>query len=204
MATLKSWLLLSLILLIGATSGWMLAHYQQNILHLQTSSDFSSPKLINNFQLQSSNNTTYSKQNLIGHWSLIFFGFRQCPSVCTKTLEQVNSALRDWPKSQAKPQALFVDLDPKHDSTQEIKTYIFNTAPSLIPLNGSGQQISTLSKQLGINSVAQRIKQEWSGTGKSSDIIVINPQGQWQAIIHQPHYPAQIQHDLKLMMAKHA
>ena len=43
---------------------------------------FDEPKQISNFEFFTSNNKSFTKEDLIGKWTLMYFGFSRCPDEC--------------------------------------------------------------------------------------------------------------------------
>ena len=50
----------------------------------------SQPKEISNFEFISSNNTKITKDFLKDNWTLVYFGFTNCPDVCPITLNKLD------------------------------------------------------------------------------------------------------------------
>jgi protein SCO1/2 len=50
---------------------------------------FEKPKQISDFEFFSSNNSSFTKSDLIGKWTLMYFGFSRCPDECPTTMYQL-------------------------------------------------------------------------------------------------------------------
>ena len=44
------------------------------------------PRLLPEFDLIDQDGHDYTRENMTGHWSLVFFGFTNCPDICPTTL----------------------------------------------------------------------------------------------------------------------
>jgi protein SCO1/2 len=59
-------------------------------------------------------------------WSIVFFGFTQCPDICPTTLTllaETRKRLADLPAAQ-QPQVLLISVDPERDTPAVLKPYV--------------------------------------------------------------------------------
>ena len=73
------------------------------------------------------------------HWTLVFFGFTQCPDVCPTTLTtlaQMKKQLADLPAAQ-QPRVLLVSVDPERDTPAVLKPYVTFFDPSFLGATGT-------------------------------------------------------------------
>ena len=72
-------------------------------------------------------------------WTLVFFGFTQCPDVCPTTLTtlaQMKKQLADLPAGQ-QPRVLLVSVDPERDTPAILKPYVTFFDPSFQGATGT-------------------------------------------------------------------
>jgi protein SCO1/2 len=72
-------------------------------------------------------------------WTLVFFGFTQCPDVCPTTLTtlaQMKKQLADLPAGQ-QPRVLLVSVDPERDTPAILKPYVTFFDPSFLGATGT-------------------------------------------------------------------
>jgi protein SCO1 len=88
---------------------------------------------------------------LRNHWTIVFFGFTQCPDVCPTTLTtlaQMKKKLADLPAEQ-QPRVLLVTVDPERDTAAILKPYVTFFDPAFLgatgTLAGTGQAASAFS-----------------------------------------------------------
>jgi protein SCO1/2 len=88
---------------------------------------------------------------LHGRWTVVFFGFAQCPDVCPTTLTtlaQMKKNLADLPAEQ-QPRVLLVTVDPERDTPAILKPYVTFFDPSFLgatgTLAGTGQAARAFS-----------------------------------------------------------
>lgn len=158
-------------------------------------------RTIDDFSLIDTTNTAFTKESLSGHWTLLFFGYSKCPEVCPKTLLAVNELWNTFPTKEKDLEFVFVSLDPKNDSPQDLKAFLSRFNPSFTGLTGDETAIKTLSKACSIYS--------WedieSNTGTkiidhSATLVLVNPQGKIQAFFSPPHQKDLIAKDLHTLL----
>jgi Uncharacterized protein SCO1/SenC/PrrC, involved in biogenesis of respiratory and photosynthetic systems len=79
---------------------------------------FESPKQISDFSFYSTNKTEFTKSDLIGKWTLMYFGFTRCPDECPTTMYQMSKlikVLREKEFPLEDKQWVLVSIDPERD-----------------------------------------------------------------------------------------
>ena len=87
---------------------------------------FDEPKLISDFEFISSNKKIFSKSDLMGKWTLMYFGFTKCPDECPTTMYQLSKlikVLRDKEYKLDDKQWILVSIDPERDTPEMIDNY---------------------------------------------------------------------------------
>jgi cytochrome oxidase Cu insertion factor (SCO1/SenC/PrrC family) len=148
----------------------------------------------------------FTNDNLKGHWTLMFFGFTNCSGLCPTSMKQFVDA---YAQLQAKhvtplPQVVFVSVDPGRDTAA--KTAIFATTfnKNFIGITSNNtQELSQLAKSM--NAMFQIIPVPHSTTGEytvdhSGDVAVLNPQGEYVAVLTMPHKTADIVADYQTIL----
>ncbi len=107
------------------------------------------PKPIADFRLTDSAGHGFTRNSLLGHPTLIYFGFTHCPDECPDTL----AALARVAKQARLPglQVLFVTVDPEHDTPAVLAAYLRHFDPGFIGLTGDGAEISRVAASLGVS-----------------------------------------------------
>ena len=159
------------------------------------------PKKISDFQLTDQNADTFDLEKLKGHWSMIFFGYTHCPDICPTTMTLLDSVIKDLTENNEKklslPQIIFVSIDPKRDTQEHLAEYITYFNPAFYGLTGSEQNISSLTKQLGI--LYMKITNKDPGNindylmDHSSSILLLDPEARLVGIFSAPHNKIEIE-----------
>lgn len=93
------------------------------------------------FSLIDQNGNGFTHENLKGHYSLVFFGFANCPDMCPTALTNITQAMESLPEGVANRIApIFITIDPKRDTPEALKAYAANFHPRLIALSGTREQ----------------------------------------------------------------
>ena len=91
------------------------------------------------FALQTADGKTVTQQDLIGHPSLVYFGYTHCPDICPTTLAQISDALAKLPGQEVK--AYFITVDPERDTPKLMGEYVSSFDPRIVGLSGSAQAV---------------------------------------------------------------
>lgn len=127
--------------------------------------------------------------NLRGHWSMLFFGYTNCPDFCPTTLTTL-AAVRKRLRADGAPvlpDVVFVSVDAKRDTPAQLAKYVPKFDPDFIGLTAADQpSIEAFAKKLG---VAVRILPAADGNymvDHSGVIFVLNPDARLAAILTGP------------------
>ena len=165
---------------------------------------------INNFKLTDNHGNPFTKDNLMGHWTMLFFGFTNCGMVCPTTMASLNTmykALQTQLPDDRLPQVVFISVDPDRDSVARINGYVTAFNPHFMGARGDITETVALEKQLHIVAAKMQV----DGMGKnnytinhSAEILLVNPAGKLQAYFSFPHEPEQMVKDYKAVIAQKA
>ena len=105
-------------------------------------------KPVADFHLIDSRGRALTRAALVGHPTLVYFGFTHCPDECPDTL----AALARVKKQAAVPglQVLFVTVDPQRDTPAVLAGYLRQFDPGFVGATGDPAQIRQLAGSLGI------------------------------------------------------
>jgi protein SCO1/2 len=101
------------------------------------------------FTLSTPDGATVTDQTYRGKWLLVYFGYTLCPSSCPTTLLEIATALKKLGPDAAKVQALFITVDPQHDTPEVMRQYTQSFDPRILGLTGTPQQIAAAAQEYG-------------------------------------------------------
>jgi protein SCO1/2 len=160
------------------------------------------PRVVADFALVDSNGQPFSLQNLRGHWSLMFFGFTNCPDACPSALYDLNLVTEELEKRRGEGlpavQVIFVSVDPERDTLEKLSEYLAYFNPGFIGVTGSQAQLAPLTMQLGI---AYEIEEHEPGIENYNvyhtvSFLLTDPDGHLHGVFPAPHDAEKITADL--------
>jgi protein SCO1/2 len=174
-------------------------------LSLASATVLTPTKPMTDFSLKATDEKNFTQYSFLGHWTILFFGYTQCPDICPRTVATITQVWQSLPAHFQDKSALnfvFVSLDPKTDTLKDLRTFLGRFNPQFIGLTGDESVIKKLSKFCSIyswqdpNANPQGPKViDHSGT-----LLLINPQGHIQALFSPPHEVPAIAKDLQTLM----
>ena len=94
-------------------------------------------------------NQPFTEKSLLGQWTLMFFGYAQCPEICPKTLIKITELWKQVPQDL---HFVFVSLDPESDTVQILRDFLGRFNSEFRGLTGEAAVIQKLAKACGIYS----------------------------------------------------
>ncbi|TWD83677.1 protein SCO1/2 [Kribbella amoyensis] len=83
--------------------------------------------------------------------TLVFFGYTNCPDVCTTVMADIASALTKVDESvRNQVQMVFITTDPARDNPAVIRKYLDRFDPSFVGLTGPLEEIKDIAKTVGV------------------------------------------------------
>lgn len=85
-----------------------------------------------------------------GRKTLIFFGFTHCPDACPTAMAKLGRMVDLLPKDQPPPHVLFVSVDPKRDTPEQLALYVDSNGfpKDLTAATGAEADLQSLSRSL--------------------------------------------------------
>ena len=156
----------------------------------QAMTAFLTPKPLREFALTDQNNNVFDLDRLKGSWSFLFFGFTHCPDICPSTLASLSKLREQITKGvngSKNVQFVFISVDPKRDTAAILKQYTGYFDPSIVGVTGSELELRNLTGQLGaLFEVEPTPDKESYQVYHTSALFLINPQGQYAALLTPP------------------
>jgi len=145
------WVLLAVIAACGGA--WLARELHRSEPQLASGTWLSPAHPIAEFSATDQNGRPFTRGSLLGHPTLVFFGFTHCPEVCPTTLAtlaQVNRAA-----GVKGMRVLLVTVDPGRDTPVVLKRYLQAFDPQFLGATGTPAQIDALTKEFSV--AARRI-----------------------------------------------
>lgn len=160
------------------------------------------PRPMPAFALLNTHSQPTTQALFVGRWSIVFFGYSSCPDVCPTTLmqlAQVNKTLADL-DANTRPQFVFISVDPKHDTSNQLAAYLNFFSPEFVGLTGTQQQIDALTKTLGVPVMYQALDNGAYTIDHAATLFVVDPQARLSAVFTPPYNVSVLAADLRRLV----
>jgi len=154
---------------------------------------FQEPKEISDFSFESSNKEIFTKSNLMGKWSVIYFGFSRCPDECPVAMYELSklaNVLREKDFNMDDKQWVLITIDPERDTPEIIDKYAKGFDSEFIGLSSSRPMLLNLATQLAVNNKMPPMDNKKDNhkhlDNHVNNIILINPKGQFVGFFRPP------------------
>lgn len=137
------------------------------------------------------------------HWTLVFFGFTQCPDICPTTLAtlaQVRRQLADLPEA-ARPRVLLVSVDPERDTPERLAAYVRFFDPAFLGATGSPEATASVAAAFGVPYARVEMPEGGYTMDHGSGLFLVGPGGGLIAFLSAPHDAALIARDYRRILA---
>jgi protein SCO1/2 len=149
MTTGRARLLLAAAALGAALAGyWMAQQLDSAGPQLASGTWLPRPKPLNDFRLTDTTGRAFTRRDLGGGPTLVFFGFSHCPDVCATTLLKL-AQVRKRAGLQGL-RVLFVSVDPQRDTPPVLGMYVHAFDPAFLGLTGDPQSIARVAADFGV------------------------------------------------------
>lgn len=162
---------------------------------------FPAPRDIKSFELISANQQKFTEKDFYQHWTLLFFGFTHCSSVCPINLDVIQRAYTDLHAKYPDLRVVLVSVDPERDTPESLATYVQRYNPEFMGITGKLQEIRKLQSQLGIFSARDNASPSDNyQIQHTSSILLINPQGKWAGLFKYGLKPDELKQGVEISL----
>lgn len=156
------------------------------------------------FVLTDTEGAPFTEASLRGRWTLLGFGFANCPDVCPMLLGTFRDVHRRLAERGLADEVrfVFVSVDPERDDLPSLKSFVSYFDPSFLGATGPHPELQRLTSQLGV--MYQRSGEGDSALGylvdHSATLLLIDPKGRRAAVFSAPHEPEGLAGDLTALL----
>lgn len=162
------------------------------------------PRDLSPFELVGIDGKPFNQASLKGHWTLMFFGFTNCGSVCPTTMAELT---KTYKLLQARgveplPHVVMVSIDPKRDTQSKLAHYVKAFHVTFYGAYGSAHALDAMTQEIGVayaripNPKVQK-NYDIEHTGA---VMLINPNAQLNAFFTLPHRAKWLADDYQLLI----
>ena len=133
------------------------------------------------FALQDGKGQTHTMADFRGKFSLVFFGFTNCPDVCPTTMSEVAQVMDDLGAEADRVQPLFISIDPERDRRQGLTEYVAAFHPAILGLSGDDAATKDAANSFKIYFGREEDPSAPDGytMSHSPGLFLIGPDGEW-------------------------
>ena len=165
------------------------------------------PRAVKMFALTGIDREPFTNASLKGHWTLFFFGFTACGSICPTTMAELGKMyhLLDEQGVKPLPNVVMVSVDPDRDTLEKLDHYVKAFDPHFYGATGDEESIGLMTKDLGI--AYARVTRPGADASENDDIehtgtlILLNPKGEVSAFFTMPHQATLLAKDYMLLVS---
>ena len=148
---------------------------------------FDTPRDVGDFSLTDHRGQSFTRDDLMDRWTLIFFGFTHCPDICPTTmaeLAELKSQLSDTEASDAR--VVMVSVDPARDTPDRLAQYVPYFHPDFIGVTGDFADILSVAQRL--NAPFRKVSEPDGGyqMEHSANVMLMNPRGDYHGFFRAP------------------
>jgi protein SCO1/2 len=141
-------LLVAAALCAGLAGFWLARQLDRGGPQLASGTWLPQSKPVIDFQLTDTTGRAFTRRDLAGAPTLVFFGFTHCPDVCPTTLVKLAQVRRR--AAIAGLRVLFISVDPQRDTPPVLGLYVHAFDPQFQGLTGDSQTIARLAANFGV------------------------------------------------------
>lgn len=112
-------------------------------------------------------------------WTLVFFGFVDCPDVCPLTMGRLAETYRELGEPEAL-QVAMVTVDPTNDDPERLEAYVDGFHPAFVGLGGSSEDVAAAAERFFIGHTATP-----DGIIHTEAVALLDPQARLRAVYVQ-------------------
>ena len=193
--------------LAGVAAGLVLTRTEPAMPALERATLFEASRPLPAIALQDQSERAFDRGRMRGHWTLLFFGFTNCPDVCPTTLATLAEARRqlaDLPPGEI-PDVVLATVDPARDTPATLARYVAHFDPSFTGITGSPESIEAFTRDLGVAVMIGEPAADGSYTvDHSAAVFLIDPAAEFTALFSTPHDAATIARDYRRIVSARA
>ena len=147
------------------------------------------------FSLLDQDGKAVTERDLLGKWSLVYFGYTRCPDECPATLNDIALALDKLGPRKEDVRPVFISVDPEHDTPAVLKSYVAKFAAPILALTGTPAQIAQAAKAYRVYYEPPR--QGGGEVAHSTFIYLMDPRGRFVTNFSEQTKPEELAQALK-------
>jgi protein SCO1 len=154
------------------------------------------PRELAPFELTDQHGQPFTKADLDGRWSFVFFGFTHCPDICPVTMSALSRVEQQLQRAGLDAlhdafNGVMVTVDPERDDAETLGRYVGAFSSRFTGVVGTRAELAAFARQL--NAAFAKVPgpdPSEAGTytvDHTTNVVIINPRGDYHGFISPPH-----------------
>lgn len=162
---------------------------------------FETPRQLTPVELLRHDSQPFVFDQFKGKWDLVNFGYTYCPDICPTNMADMNIAYKELQALGLSDQINFwmVTVDPERDTPQQLSLYVPFFNSDFVGLTGDPDQVAALATQLSANYFREGEGEGYT-VAHTDNYAILNPRGEYVALMRPPHRPSHIVNTLSLLI----
>ncbi|WOD11488.1 SCO family protein [Pseudomonas sp. NyZ704] len=162
---------------------------------------FDSPRSLPEVEMLSAAGGSWGKQDLVGQWDLLFFGYTFCPDICPTTMADLKQLVDALPEASAEQlEVTMVSVDPNRDTPEQMQQYLGFFKAGFHGATGNPEELAKLARALSIAYIEPDTSSENYLVDHSGQVVIVNPEGQYVGFLRPPLKPQELSQWLPRIM----
>ncbi|GAJ30226.1 SCO family protein [Acidomonas methanolica] len=156
------------------------------------------------YRLMTVSDDTVTEGDFLGRWTLIWFFDTSCPrSVCVPKLNVMSETVHDLAAAHISAAALAVTLDPMHDDSDRLKSYVLGTAPEVRPLTAAPRVIENMAREFHVPDEMITAADGARYHRPAPRIVIMDPQGRYAGTVDADVQAAALEERIRTLAGRH-
>lgn len=150
---------------------------------------YPAPRPVPAFALEDAAGGRFDAARLRGRWSLLFFGYANCPDICPVTMSTLALAEKRLLESGGPAfQGVLITVDPERDTPASLAAYIAAFSENFVGVTGELGAIRAFAESLHAGFAKAPVPDSALGylMDHSSHLAVIDPEGRHRGYMRAP------------------
>jgi len=145
------------------------------------------PRDVGDFSLVDHRGDAFSPERLEGEWTLIFFGFTNCPDICPTTMAFLDRFIGELAGTEAEnTEVVMISVDPARDSVEQLSSYVPYFNEDFTGVTGEFLELFRLATNLNTPFRKGPGQGEDYVVDHSANVVLINPRGDYHGFFKAP------------------
>lgn len=176
-------IVVSFVYRIGMPRGMTTSDMQLNGLFLMDP-----PRELSDFAFTSHRGEPFVPASLEGQWTLVFFGFTNCPDICPTTMAFLNRLVGELEDTEVAgdTDVVMVTVDPARDTVEQLASYVPFFNEDFTGVTGEFLDLFRFATEL--NTPFRKVPGQGDDyqVDHSANVVLINPRGHYHGFFKAP------------------